>query len=352
MKFEPELLKFSDGRKVTKENWEERREDIVDILSRYEYGYSPKKPDGVKASLVERIDKCAGGHGHIERINLSFTADYGEFTFPVNVCVPNNGKKNPVFVFLNFRPEIYDMYFPLEEIIDNGFALAVIYYQDVSSDDGVMNDKLMGKYGRPVDGTGWGKISAWAWAASRVVDYLETRDDIDSENIAVIGHSRLGKTALWCAAQDTRIKLACSNDSGCAGAAYERVKHEGAETCQIIANIFPYWFCGNYWKFAGEIEKAPFDQHMLLAAIAPRHVCVGSASKDDWADQYSEQLSCIGASPAWKLLGKKGFVGPEEPAAVGDDFNEGDIAYHLRDGIHFLSRNDWKAYMEYFKTIL
>ena len=352
MDFLPELLKFKNGEAVTKDNWQARREEILDILRREEYGYSPQKPETVKGDVVEKIEKVASGHATIERINIGFDTEKGEFSFPINFIYPNNKKNSPLFVLINFRPDVYDMYYPLEEIVDNGFALAVIHYKDVTSDDGDFTNGLAGMYSRNDPDTDWGKISMWAFSASRVLDYLETREEIDKNNVAVIGHSRLGKTALWCSAQDERFKLAISNDSGCSGAAYERIKHEGSEDLAFITKMFPFWFCGNFRKYVGREDERPFDQHFLLAASCPRYVAVGSASLDNWADQYSEQLSCIGASSAWKLFDRKGFVGTETPAEIGDHFMEGDISYHLRDGVHFLGRGDWLNYMAYFKNII
>ncbi len=346
----PALLKLNDGRWVENAaDWQLRRREILDVLRREEYGYSPEAPGCVKGTVRAVDKKCCSGHARLETIVLSFAAEKGEFSFPVKFFVPENGKKNPLLLLLNFRPDAYDMYFPAEEIIDNGFALAVVYYQDITSDNGDFTDKLAGLYSRRHDGTDWGKISMWAWGASRALDYLLTRCEVDAENTAVIGHSRLGKTALWCAAQDERFRFAFSNDSGCAGAALERSKHEGAETVEIITRVLPYWFCENYYRYANNVEAMPFDQHFLLGAIAPRFVGVGSASLDAWADPYSEQLCCCEASPAWQCQGQSGFIGSGEPAKAGDSFQEGDIAYHLRDGIHFLGRADWLQYMAFMK---
>ncbi len=348
MIFEPDVLKFSDGRQVTAENWQERRNEIIDILRREEYGYSPLPPEKVTGEVISTDKKCCAGHAELEKINISFETQKGIFTFPINFFVAEN-EKRPLIVMLNFRPEAYDRYFPAEEIIDNGFNLAVIYYQDISSDNGDFSNGIAAMYDRPA-GTGWGKISMWAFAASRAVDYLVTRDEVDAENIAVAGHSRLGKTALWCGAQDERIKYVYSNDSGCCGAAYEREKHANAEDVDFITKTFPYWFCENFHKYAKCPEKRPFDQHFLIAASAPRFVCVGSASKDDWADQYSEQLSCTAASPVWEMLGLRGFAADEKPFEVGQSSLEGCIGYHLRDGIHFFSRNDWQQLMTFIKN--
>ena len=352
MNFFPELLKFENGEQVTKENWKNRRKEIIDILCREEYGYSPEKPEKVTGEVFEEITKVASGHAVIEKIKISFDTEKGMFQFPINFIYPKNKKNSPLFILLNFRPDLYDMYYPLEEIIDNGFALAVIYYNDITSDNGDFTNGIASMYEVKDKNTHWGKISMWAFGASRVLDYLEMRAEIDKDNVAVIGHSRLGKTALWCGAQDERFKYVISNDSGCSGAAYERIKHENSETIKVITNVFPFWFCENYKKYVGKEDERPFDQHFLLAASCPRYICIGSASLDFWADQYSEQLSCIGATPAWQLLGKDGFVGKETPAQSGEHFMTGDISYHLRDGIHFLGRQDWLNYMCFIKKII
>lgn len=350
MEFLPDILKFEDGKNVTKENFFLRREEMLEILRREEYGYSPQKPEKVKGEVVETVTKVAAGHGVFEKIKISFETEKGEFSFPVNFIYPKNKKNVPAFILINFRSDVYDMYYPLEEIIDNGFALAAIHYKDVATDDNDFTNGIASMYSRNNPDTDWGKISMWAFSASRVLDYLETREEVDKNNVAVIGHSRLGKTALWCAAQDERFKFSFSNDSGCSGAAYERIKHEGSETMEVITRVFPFWFCGNYKKYVGREDERPFDQHFVIASICPRYVGVGSASLDNWADQYSEQLSCVAASPAWKLFDKKGFVGKTTPAEVGEHFMEGDISYHLRDGIHFLSRQDWLRYMAFVKS--
>lgn len=348
--YRPELMTFANGAPVRNTaDWEKRRNELIDILRREEYGYPPAPPDAVRAETVNIDSKCASGHARLENINLTFSAEKGDFTFPIKFFVPTDGQKHPTVVLINFRPDPYDMYFPIEEILDNGFALALVNYQDITSDDGDFSNGLAGLYSRPYDGTGWGKISLWAFGISRVIDYLVTRSEVDTANIAVAGHSRLGKTALWCAAQDERVKTALINDSGCGGAALEQTKHDGAETIAFMAEAFPFWFCENRSKFAHSAENMPFDQHFLIAAVAPRYVAIGSASLDDWADQYSEQLSAVAATPAWEIYGKPGLIAPDRPAMIGETFGDGSISYHLRDGIHFFGRGDWLAYMDFMK---
>ena len=181
-----------------------------------------------------------------------------------------------------------------------------------------------------------GKIAMWAWASHRVLDYAATlRDVLDMSTAVVCGHSRLGKTALFAAATDTRFTHAYSNDSGCSGAAISRGK-EG-ETAKAIYHVFPHWFCEGYEKYGDNEDAMPFDQHYLIASIAPRPVLVGSATEDAWADPVSEMLSCVAASPAFA----HGLVYEDRLATPEDAYLEGDVGYHLRRGRHYFSREDW-----------
>lgn len=262
---------------------------------------------------------------------------------------PTDGQPRPLLLLLNFRPEVYDKYCPVEEIFDNGFTLATICYSHITSDDSDMTNGLAGCYPQQNPDTDWGKLSMWAFAASRALDYLLTRPEVDAANVGIIGHSRLGKAALLCGARDTRIRFTLANDSGCGGDALEQTKHPGAETYADMARMFPYWFCENRNLYITDQAQMPYDQHFLLAAIAPRYVAVGGAIEDRWADPYSGQLCCIAASPAWQLLGYAGFIGPQEPLAVDSVWADGHIGCHLRSGEHFLSRRDWLYYMDFVK---
>lgn len=192
-----------------------------------------------------------------------------------------------------------------------------------------------------------GKIMVWAWAAMRVMDYVQTREDIVHEHVAVIGHSRLGKTALVAGAFDERFALTISNDSGCNGAALFRGK-----TGQTIASSRnPFWVNNRLMSYADRKYELPFDQHFLLAAIAPRAVYVASADEDDWADPKSEFLCCAAASPAFEAFGEKGLVHEGKLPQTGELLHEGKIAYHRRKGTHYLSREDWKYFMKYFDRL-
>ena len=179
----------------------------------------------------------------------------------------------------------------------------------------------------------------------RVMDYIPHCENVDADQVAVIGHSRLGKTALFCGAMDERFRYVISNDSGCTGAAISRDK-EG-ESIRQITERFPFWFCPRYLRYADKESELPFDQHFLLSLIAPRHLLVGSAESDLWAGPKNEFLSTVAANEAYKIYGMQGLLHKNEFPAPDTDLDEGDCLYHYRRGEHYLSRIDWNAYMDF-----
>jgi len=176
------------------------------------------------------------------------------------------------------------------------------------------------------------------------MDYLETDSDIDAGRVAIMGHSKMGKATLWTAAQDERFALAISAQSGCAGAALWRRK--SGETLEKMVTRFPYWLCRNAWKFVGQEDDIPVDQHMLLACIAPRPVYVHSAVGDTWADGRGEYLSAYHASDVYRLLGKKGLTSEASPP-VGQAIIESDVGYHIREGGHSIEMYDWQRFLDF-----
>ncbi|MBO4887709.1 MAG: hypothetical protein J5589_05295 [Firmicutes bacterium] len=323
------------------------REEMLRILQEEEYGFLPPPPVELYFTKEENVipNFCAGkapcdritAHCRIRTKNgPTRTADGpGEgkaFEFPFYSVIPVKGEKLPFFIHINFRPNIPDRYMPTEELIDNGFAVFSFCYNDVTQDDGDFTDKLAGvlypdgKRG-PADP---GKIALWAWAAQRVMDYVcgsgIPEGKLDLSRSVVCGHSRLGKTALFCAATDERFAYAYSNESGCSGASYTRGKR--GEHVKDICDRFPFWFCENYQRYADHEDEMPFDQHFLLASIAPRHVFIGSAEQDIWADPQAEKKSVD---------------------LVRHLFPEGYIDWHVREGIHYFSRTDWLRLMAFVK---
>ncbi|MEI6131679.1 MAG: acetylxylan esterase [Bacillota bacterium] len=349
----PNLMVLNNGELLDDpKRWVQRRSEIIELLSNEVYGFSPQPPKEVVATLREVDEIAFAGKATHSKIDLGFETPKGHFSFPINLIVPKNVSKVPVFIHISFRPDIPDIFFPAEEIIDNGFAVASFYYEDIVEDcNPDFSRGLPAMYSEKENQkrspNSWGKIAMWAWAAQRVADYLVTIDQIDREKIMVAGHSRLGKTALWCAAQDERFAVGISNNSGCTGAAFARGTKR--ETIKEIVRVFEFWFCENYKKYVDNEANMPFDQHFLLAAIAPRAVYVSSAEEDLWADPLSEFLCCNAASEAFQLLGKPGLVTPDQIPLPDTNLLDGNIGYHIRSGKHYLSRYDWQQFMKFAK---
>ncbi len=347
----PNILKMNDGRDVSAENFSERRREILDILANDEYGIMPKTL-GKTTWTENRKDNILCGKAIEHHMTVTFPTPDGEsFSFPVNLVVPKNASaenKLPAMIYIAFDNRYY---YPAEEIIDNDVIVVEIQYESVSLDSYGTHDKMMDahffKNGERKE-KDFGKIGMWAYAASRTLDCLLELDYVDKNRVGVMGHSRLGKTALWAGANDERFTHVYSNDSGCSGAALERGKI--GERFTNITKVFGYWFCENMKNYTDNAETLPFDQHFLIAACAPRKVYVSSASLDEWADPTSEYLSCTAASSAWEVIGKKGFVHPNRLPIPDERFAEGDIGYHLREGTHWLSRYDWNRFIEFLKA--
>lgn len=317
------------------------REEMLDVLLSQEYGYLPSKPEQLRFDVdAESMPNFCAGRVKVDKVTVKGTVNGREFSFPFYSFIPRKPGKHPFFVHIKFNTMFPDPYVPTEEILDNGFALLCFSYLDVTKDDGDFTDGLAGAVYKNAERKAHdgGKLALWAWAAHRVMDYAQSQSAaLDLDRGIVCGHSRLGKTALLAAATDERFAFAYSNDSGCCGAAVSRGKT--GETVADIYRKFPYWFCENFAQYMDKEEAMPFDQHYLLASIAPRYICVGSAQEDAWADPTSEFLCCIAA--------QSGFVGPNRLPRPGEMFYEGNIGYHLRSGTHYFSREDWLRLMDF-----
>ncbi len=321
------------------------RKQILEILQREIYGTRPPAPDGVTGTVEdEGTPNDFAGKARLRRIQLTVSIDGEAFSFPFRLVYPEGRENIPFVVAINFRPDVPDKYLPAEELLDAGIGFASLYYEDITKDSGDFTDGFAGFLAGK--GISCGKLQMWAYCASRVLDYVLENVPADRSRIAVAGHSRLGKTALLAGAFDTRFTYVYSNNSGCGGAALARGKN--GETIEKINERFGYWFGGMYKTYAGREAEMPFDQHFLLAAIAPRKIYIASAVEDTWADPLSEFLNCAAVTPWYQVQGKTGFVSADREPETGDVFHEGDIGYHLRTGKHFWSRTDWNLFIQFF----
>lgn len=366
----PDPLAFENGRKVKNvRQWEKkRRPELLKLLESQMYGNAPQAPE-LRFETMEEDGSALGGKATRRQVRIWY-AD-AEF-IDLLLYVPNgSGSLAPAFLGLNFfgnhtvceDPAIllpdtlrYRRDFtldkrgsqaerwPVEQIISQGFALATFCCEDVAPDSPVAGGaKALWK------DCSWGNIAAWAWGLSRSLDYLQQAPGVDGSKVAVIGHSRMGKAAVWAGAQDTRFAMVVSNASGCGGAALSRRRF--GETVRRINAHFPHWFSESYKYYNDNEDALPFDQHELLALIAPRPLYVASGSEDLWSDPKGEFLGLCGASPVYALYGLDGFKEDEFPD-VESPVAKGVSGYHIRNGSHEIRPYDWEQYLSFASIFL
>ena len=353
------LTTLAGDRVTTAEQWQQtRRPEVLDLFRTHVYGHTPvARPDTLRFELKQTDANAMDGMATLKMVDIHFSGRGGEGVIQLAVFVPNAAQRPaPGFVLIcnrdrsNIDPtrEEKSDFWPVERIVERGYVAAAFHNSDVDPDhpdgfaDGVRGIFAPENESSPDDA--WGTIAAWAWGASRVMDYFETDDDIDAARMGVVGHSRGGKASLWCGAEDQRFSLVISNNSGCSGAALARRKQ--GERVSDINRRFPHWFCGNYEAFNAKEDELPVDQHMLIALMAPRLVYVASASEDAWADPLGEFLACAHAGLVYELLGATG-LGVSAMPGTNAPVHLGRIGYHLREGKHDLTAIDWDHYMDF-----
>ena len=375
------LTRFKGGKIKTEKTWFRKQQpEILKLFTDEVYGRVPGNLGISEVKIWETDDDAVNGLAIRKQLSLFFRK--GNHNLEVNVLMylPKAAHKSPVFLAYNFSGN-HTVYndpnirlteawvsnnpsvgiinnqvteqsrasasngWPVDAIIKAGYGLVTVYYGDVDPDKDDFSDgphpffyqenQTKPKFNE------WGTIAAWAWGLSRVMDYLEKDPKVDAQRVAVLGHSRLGKAALWAGATDLRFAMVISNESGCGGAALSRRKF--GETVQIINTSFPHWFCDNFVKYDDNEDILPVDQHMLLALIAPRPLYVASAEEDKWADPRGEFLSAKYASAVYELLGLQGLPVKEMPEVNHPVM--GTIGYHIRSGKHDLTLYDWQQYL-------
>ena len=385
----PDPLVCEDGTRVTSSaTWnEKRRPEILELFQRNVYG-EPPQLNAVKRieTQSETFDADLGNlKVTFRQIVFGFQAGQKVVRIRMLLATPKRtdaAQKIPVFLGYNFygnqtvardrRIEITPSWvgnrrnfgisenkageasrganrsrWPIKEIIKRGYGVATIYYGDVDPDfdDGFKNGihVFESESTGPRKKDAGGSIAAWAWGLSRALDELEKIADVDAKKVAVIGHSRLGKTALWAGASDQRFALVISNNSGCGGAALHR--RAFGETVKRINTSFPHWFCDNFLKYNDRENACPVDQHQLIALMAPRPVYIASATADRWADPKGEFLAAKGAEAVYQLFKKTGLGAHEYPnpnKSIGDL-----VGYHVREGGHDIKLFDWQKFMDF-----
>lgn len=341
----------------TPEEWEElRRPEIIHLFEEYVYGKSPSvTATSLRFKVIKEEKNVCGGLGNKREIEIIYSGDKGEDRFQFVLFLPKDLEKPAkTFLFINIRgyemmdPEQYGdhEFWPVKHLLAQGYATAGFQVSEVAPDKTETAFRRAHQVFSRKKYT-WGTISAWAWAASRVMDYLETDPNIASSQVAIIGHSRGGKTALWAGALDERFAFVVSNNSGSTGAAIARGKI--GETIKDINTSFPYWFHDRYQSFNDREYELPVDQHMLISLIAPRPVYVTSATEDEWADPHSEFLSLTYSKPVYQQYGLKHdqikqFPQPDSP--IHDEA----IAYHVRTGKHDLTLYDWQNIIRFWEA--
>ena len=364
---------------TTVEEWEKtRRSELLHLLGSEMFGMFPGSEIKVDY-IVNSSEKALGNKAIRKEITINLQGNNEEIDVSLLLYVPMSKMPAPVFLGLNFygnhtiiddpavsihhswvrnNPDfgiennraseanrgVRASRWPVSQIMDQGYGLATMYYGEIDPDFDDHFENGIHRLLADADKSKLSSIDAWAWVLSQALTYLQQDSHVDPEKVAVIGHSRLGKTSLWAGASDTRFALVISNNSGCGGAAISRRKF--GETVARINKSFPHWFVPAFKKFNNQEDLLPFDQHTLLGLVAPRPLYVASAAEDRWADPRGEFLAAKHASVVYELYGLKTLSGREMPP-VDQPILDGSIGYHVRTGGHDLTLYDWNQFIAF-----
>ena len=320
----PDPFLMNSGKRVsTAADWQQRRGEIRDMILTYEYGHIPSDPGTVKATQSSS-DQDATSGAKIEQLALGVGPD-AKVTTHLVLTIPTDKGPFPVIItgdlgWGRVKPPI------VQEINRRGYMLAEFNRTEIAADK---NDRSVGIYPLYPD-YDWGDLAAWAWGYSRVIDYLQTRNDVDHTKITVTGHSRGGKAALLAGALDERIALTVPNGSGAGGAGCFRIQWPLTEDLQAISTHFPYWFSPHFDDFIGHVDQLPFDQHEVKALVAPRALLTTDSLDDLWANPLGTQVSYLASKQIFEFLGV-----PEK------------TGLHYRRGPHAQNQEDWNALLDF-----
>lgn len=383
----PDALRTAGGKQVKDgKTWmRERRPEIRKLIEEHWFGRAPGRPAKMTFEVVERAGTAFDGKAVRRQVTVWFTGDRGGPHMDLLLYVPA-GAKGPVPVFLNMSffannlavrdtgvkvgqrwdreskkqvaadalPAAFQRMrgAPVEKFLENGIAFATFNKDDLAPDFvgsegmGVKGLYLKAGESKPGDGE-WGAIAAWAWGASRALDYLKTDKDVDARRVAVHGVSRLGKTALWAGAADERFAMVIASCSGEGGAAIARRNYGETLGHMAAPARYPYQFAGNYRKYAGRVAEWPVEANLLLAMIAPRPLLLQTGNTDKWSDPYGEFLAAVAVEPVYRLLGKKG-LGVTKLPAPGEAVLH-DLGYVMHEGGHGTVPSDFDVYTKFME---
>lgn len=382
----PAPLVFANGKPVrTAREWMERRRgEILKLFETSVYGRSPKSPKRVRYEIFDEDHHALGGKAVRKQVSIYFSSPQGGHKEDLLLYLPADARQPvPVILSLNFGgnqsvtkdpgvklPILWDRKthahglaseesrgtdtgLDVEKTLARGFGFATIYYQDIEPDfiggyeHGIRPLFLQRGQNAPAPDD-WGAIGAWAYGLSCALDYFEKDNDVDAKRVAVMGHSRLGKTALWAGALDPRFAMVLSSCSGEGGASLARRNY--GETVRNLVDVFPYWFCANFHKYAGHADQLPVDAHELIALNAPRPVYVTAAEDDKWADPHGEFLACVAAGPVYRLLGVQD-LGSDQMPPLNQPIQR-TLAFHYRTGKHAVTAFDWDQFLAFAESHL
>ena len=362
-------LTMADGTKVTSAaQWRnQRRPELLALFTREIFGVAPPRSPKQSFVVFDKGSDALGGKAIRRQVTLLLNGDPKGPRFDLLVYIPKAAKgRVPAILGINFSGNhaittdpgvritsnpaesgrgVNAAQWPVEEMLDRGYALATFYRGDVDPDTKDGFDKSLKAFYPELQNRGdnFSTIGEWAWALSRALDYLATDRAIDARRVAAFGWSRLGKAALWAGATDERFAAAISNESGAGGA---KLFHRGmGENITRLNTVFPHWYDQNFRKYNERDTTLPFDQHEVIALIAPRAVYIASAVQDANSDPEGEFAAAKAAEPVFLLLGKQG-LGVEKWPAVDHPVG-GDIAYHVRSGGHDVKAFDWEQYLRF-----
>lgn len=353
----PDLFVDFEGNRISSQkDWEsKRRPEILELFAEHMFGQLPTDFDEQVFEVGEIPTHTHGDYARLKQVTMTVTRNSKSQDIRLKVYLPKDKKGPfPVFLLISHRNveqltgNSENQFFPVKQIVSRGYAAAIFDVEEVSPDDkarfteGILNTIYPEQLSLP---NGMRGLSAWAWGAMRAMDYFEKDSDIDEKRAAVVGHSRGGKAALWCGANDTRWAITVSNESGCGGAALSRRKF--GETVERINTGFPYWFTDNFKKFNGMEEQLPQDQHQLIGVIAPRAVYVASAMEDRWADPKGEYVSLKLGSRVHSEIYQIPVNLPDLYTYSPHAIHQKGVGYHLREGTHDLTGYDWGKIMDF-----